>query len=113
MNNQKYTDNFKLAIQMKLNEIAARDQGFYTKYHNPKKNIDDCITYILNTVQKSGVLFTSFVDGKKAETIEVDLTGKVQQSRGHCNNLTEHHEKIVSLVEEALPKLLKRKIKTT
>ena len=55
MNNQKYTDNFKLAIQMKLNEIASRDQGFYTKYNNPKKNIDDCITYILNTVQKSGV----------------------------------------------------------
>jgi hypothetical protein len=63
--------------------------------------------------RKSSVLFTSFVDGKKAETIEVDLTGKVQQSRGHCNNLTDHHEKIVSLVEEALPKLLKRKTKTT
>ena len=30
------------------------DELFAAKYDNPDKNIDDCVTYILNWVQKSG-----------------------------------------------------------
>lgn len=30
------------------------DELFAAKYGNPDKNIDDCVTYILNWVQKSG-----------------------------------------------------------
>ena len=29
------------------------DELFAAKYDNPDKNIDDCVTYILNWVQKS------------------------------------------------------------
>jgi hypothetical protein len=39
---------------MYLEQRAANDELFAVAYRKPQKNIDDCITYILNTVQKSG-----------------------------------------------------------
>ena len=39
---------------MYLEQRAAEDALFAKKYRNPAKNIDDCVTYILNYVQKSG-----------------------------------------------------------
>jgi hypothetical protein len=50
----KATDIFKRTIQAYLVERAASDELFAGRYANPAKTIDDCITYILNTVQKSG-----------------------------------------------------------
>src|SRR5690606_23071314 len=50
----KSTDNFKKVIQEHIDSAAKRDPEFAEKVKNPKKNIDDCITYILNTVKKSG-----------------------------------------------------------
>ena len=50
----KTTDHFKRTIQMYLEQRAAEDALFAKNYRNPAKNIDDCVTYILNYVQKSG-----------------------------------------------------------
>ena len=50
----KGTDHFKRTIQMYLEQRAAEDALFAKSYRNPAKNIDDCITYILNWVQQSG-----------------------------------------------------------
>lgn len=50
----KATDPFKRTIQAYLEQYAETDELFAEKLQNPSKNIDDCITYILNTVQKSG-----------------------------------------------------------
>ncbi|MBW2961292.1 PcfK-like family protein [Mesonia aestuariivivens] len=50
----KSTDNFKKAIQSHLNKVAEKDSDFAKKMENQDKNIDDCITYILNQVKKSG-----------------------------------------------------------
>ena len=58
----KGTDHFKRTIQMYLEQRAAEDELFSKKYRNPAKNIDDCITYILNYVQKSGC--NGFSDGE-------------------------------------------------
>ena len=38
------------------------DELFAAKYDNPDKNIDDCVTYILNYVQRSGC--NGFTDGE-------------------------------------------------
>ena len=51
----KGTDHFKRTIQMFLEQRAAEDELFAKSYRNPAKNIDDCVTYILNYVQKSGL----------------------------------------------------------
>ncbi len=50
----KTTNHFKQTIQSYLEQRVASDTLFEPSYTNPNKNIDDCITYILNTVQKSG-----------------------------------------------------------
>ena len=47
----KGTDHFKRTIQM-----------YAKNYRNPAKNMDDCVTYILNYVQKSGC--NGFSDGE-------------------------------------------------
>ncbi|WP_165043469.1 PcfK-like family protein [Dysgonomonas sp. ZJ709] len=50
----KSTDHFKNTILAYLEERVASDTLFERVYTNPKKNLDDCIRFILNTVQKSG-----------------------------------------------------------
>lgn len=50
----KPTDPFKAAIQKHLEQVAQQDQLFAETMKKPNKNIDDCITYIINEVQKSG-----------------------------------------------------------
>ncbi len=50
----KTTDYFKQTITAYLEQRAADDPLFATVFANPNKNIDDCITYILNTVKESG-----------------------------------------------------------
>ncbi len=48
------TKTFKETIQCYLEERAAADELFAVTYKKEGKNIDDCITYILNTVKASG-----------------------------------------------------------
>ena len=50
----KTTDHFKNTIKSYLDNRAQEDSLFAEKYSNEKKNINDCVTYILNTVQKTG-----------------------------------------------------------
>lgn len=50
----KGTEKFKRTIQAYLEERAKVDDLFAKSYAKPNKNIDDCITFILNEVQKSG-----------------------------------------------------------
>lgn len=51
----KSTNHFKNTIQAYLEERAAGDPQFEWAYITKEnKSIDDCITYILNAVQKSG-----------------------------------------------------------
>lgn len=58
----KGTDHFKRTIQMYLEQRAAEDELFAKNYRNPAKNMEDCVTYILNYVQKSGC--NGFSDGE-------------------------------------------------
>ena len=49
----KGSERFKQRIQTYLEELSEVDERFAAKFWNPKKNIDDCITYILNCVRLS------------------------------------------------------------
>ena len=59
------TDYFKLTIQNYLDARAREDELFAPRYANPKKNIDDCCTFIINQVRQSGC--NGFADEEKAE----------------------------------------------
>lgn len=50
----KVSAPFKNAIQSYLEQRAEYDELFARSYRNPLKNIEDCITYILNYVHKNG-----------------------------------------------------------
>ena len=50
----KGTKDFKATIQAYLEERAKTDELFAVSYAKVGKNIDDCITYILNEVRRSG-----------------------------------------------------------
>lgn len=47
---------------MYLEQRAAEDALFAKSYRNPAKNMDDCVTYILNYVKNSGC--NGFTDGE-------------------------------------------------
>ena len=51
----KVSPHFKQTIQDYLENRAMNDNLFAVSFRKPNKSIDDCITYILNTVQKSGI----------------------------------------------------------
>ena len=50
----KSTEHFKHTIETYLRDRAETDELFAVSFGNPDKTIEQCITYILNCVQKSG-----------------------------------------------------------
>lgn len=51
----KASIHFQKEIQSYLEQRAEYDELFARSYRNPLKNIEDCVTYILNYVQKAVV----------------------------------------------------------
>ena len=95
----KGTEHFKRTIQMYLEQRAEEDALFAKNYRNPAKNIDDCVTYILNYVQKSGC--NGFTDGEiygqavhyyDENEIEVGKTIQCQVAVNHVVELTEEEK---------------------
>jgi len=50
----KSTENLKKTIEEHLQQLGSKDELFAETLKKENKNIDDCITYILNQVQSSG-----------------------------------------------------------
>lgn len=60
-------------------------------------------------LKADSLILSATIDGKRIETIEISLkTMKVVQSRGVCNKNTEHHNRIVSLVNKNMELIRKR-----
>ena len=49
------SDPFRKVVLAELTQRAANDPLFAISFQKENKNIDDCISYVLNTVQKSGI----------------------------------------------------------
>lgn len=95
----KSTDHFKRTIQSYLEQRAQEDELFAKSYAKPNKNIDDCITYILNYVQKSGC--NGFADEEiysvachffDEDDIEVGKPIQCQVAVNHVVQLTEEEK---------------------
>ncbi len=95
----KGTNHFKRTIQMYLEQRAAEDSLFAKSFANPAKNIDDCVTYILNWVKKSGC--NGFTDGEiygqaihyyEENEIEVGKPMNCQVVVNHTVELTEEEK---------------------
>ena len=84
---------------MYLEQRAKEDTLFAKKYRNPAKNIDECVTHILNYVQKSGC--NGFTDGEifgqaihyyEENEIEVGKPMNCQVVVNHVVELTEEEK---------------------
>ena len=95
----KSTEHFKRTIQAYLQQRASEDRLFAESYRKEGKNIDDCITYILNEVQRSGC--NGFTDGEiyfmavhyyDENDIEVGNPVSCEVSVNHIVELTEEEK---------------------
>ena len=75
----KASNHFKNDIKAYLDQRAETDVLFSFQYSKPEKNIDDCVTYILNSVQKTGCngfadeeIYSMAVHFYDEDTIEID-----------------------------------------
>jgi hypothetical protein len=102
------TKNFKKVISDHLNDVADRDPLFAETLKKPNKNIDECVTYILNTVQKSGCngfaddeIYSMALHYYDEDKIEV---GKVNSGRVVINHKIELTEEDKSEAREKAKK---------
>lgn len=120
------TEHFKQTILNHLQQIADKDVRFAEKFANPSKNISDCITYILNTVQKSEC--NGFTDAEiynmalhyyDEENIAIgEAIDNMKIVVNHVVELTDEEkqqakkEAFDELVRQQKEKLTKKKVKT-
>lgn len=89
----KASNHFKNTIKTYLEQRAETDVLFSFQYSKPEKNIDDCVTYILNEVKKSGCngfaddeIYSMAVHYYDEDNIEV---GKPMNAHVVVNNVVE------------------------
>lgn len=92
----KPSSTFKETIEAYLNDKASNDELFAKVYYNDKKNIDDCCTYILNQVKKSGCngfaddeIYSMAIHYYDEENIEVGKPVNAKVVVNHTVELTE------------------------
>ncbi len=121
----KSTKHFKNTIHAYLEERAGGDPLFERSYTKENKNIDDCITYILNTVQKSGCMgftddevYSMAVHYYDEDSIEVGSPINAQIAVNHVVELTEEEKqqarkKAINQVQMEAYQQMKKPVKRT
>ncbi len=114
----KASNYFKNTIKAYLDQRAISDVLFSLRYAKPEKNIDDCVTYILNTVQKSGCngfadeeIYSMAVHYYDEDNIDIENPVNCQVVVNHIVELTEeekqqaHKEALQRVQSEAYARL--------
>ena len=120
----KASDNFKTVIQSYLEHRAISDELFAVVYGKENKNIDDCIQYILNEVQRSGCngfmddeIFGMAVHYYDEDNIEIGKSIDCRVVMNHIVELTDeekaqaHRDALQKAQNEAYTKLKQSKSK--
>lgn len=118
----KVTETFKKTISDHLDKVAVKDKKFAEKLKKESKNIDDCITYILNQVKASGCngfadeeIFGMAMHYYDEDNIKPGSKVKANVVVNHSVELTEEEkekakqEAIQQMVNEEREKLKKKK----
>lgn len=117
----KGTEHFTRTIAEYLNQRAMTDPLFAPNLAKPNKNIEECVTYILNEVQKSGCngfdddeIYSMAVHYYDEDNIEIGKPINCQVAVNHVVELTEEEkaearqEAIKQYQREELAKIQKR-----
>ena len=71
------------------------------EYLQEGEHMHHCVYSNKYYLKKNSLILSATIDGKRVETIEVSLkTMKVLQCYGACNEFTEHHARIIDLVNK-------------
>ena len=100
----KSTERFKSTIKTYLDKRASEEELFAETYSKPYKNIDDCITYILNEVQRSGC--NGFADDEiySMAVHYYDEDNITAGSPISCNVVVNHHVELTTEEKESARK---------
>ena len=111
---------FEVTIREYLEKRAENDALFAVKFSNPSKSVEDCVTYIINEVQKSGCngfaddeIFGMAIHYYEENEIEVGKPINCQMVVNHTVELTEEEKEqarqdaIERLRQEEMAKLRK------
>jgi hypothetical protein len=100
----KGTEHFKNTIKAYLDNRASEDELFSISYAKSNKNIDDCITYILNEVQRSGC--NGFADDEiySMAVHYYDEDNITAGSPISCNVVVNHHVELTTEEKESARK---------
>lgn len=95
----KGTEHFTRTIAEYLNQRAATDPLFAPNLQKPNKNIEECVTYILNEVQRSGCngfeddeIYSMAVHYYDEDEIEVGKAINCRVAVNHAVELTEEEK---------------------
>ena len=95
----KGTEHFTRAIAEYLNQRAATDPLFAPNLMKPGKSIEECVTYVLNQVQKSGCngfeddeIYSMAVHYYDEDEIEVGKAVNCRVAVNHVVELTEEEK---------------------
>jgi len=128
----KSTGHFKDTIKAYLDKRAKEDGLFALSYFKTNKNIDDCITYILNWVKQSGCngftddeIYGQAVHYYDEDNIEVGKSINCQVVVNHTVELTEEekqqarkdaikqvHDEVYNKIKQPLRKQVKQTVNT-
>lgn len=80
-----------------------------TEYMEEGAAMRHCVFSNEYYLKENSLVLSATIDGKRIETVEISLdTLKVIQSRGVCNQNTEYHDRIISLVNDNINLIRKR-----
>ena len=106
----KGTRAFNDTIKSYLEERAENDALFAVKFANPSKSVEDCVTFIINQVQKSGCngfedaeIYGMAIHYYEESEIEVGALPNCQVVVNHTVELTEEEKEQAR--QEAINKL--------
>ena len=96
---------FEDTIREYLEKRAENDALFAVKFSNPSKSVEDCVTYIINEVQKSGCngfaddeIFGMAIHYYEENEIEVGKPINCQMVVNHTVELTEEEKEQARLL---------------
>ena len=79
------------------------------EFYEEGKAMHHCVFSNEYYKKTDSLILSATIEGKRVETVEVGLDRlKVIQSQGVCNTCTEHHDKIVRLVNRNMKKIRER-----
>ena len=104
----KATEHFKQTIKTYLDERAKNDELFAVSYAKENKNMDDCVTFILNQVKRSKCMGLT---GEEVYSLAVHFFDEDDIEIGNsiaCNVIVNH---TVELTEEEKAKARQEALK--